>query len=90
MNDSYVASVEERHVIPILVTLSEEEWLEAQRYWPSPTLYFCCTRSVMEDESELEDNSNFGDFIRWLFRLSPTFRDVPFGFMFSVPPKGKE
>lgn len=76
MNDIYdtlkKTSVEERHVIPILVTLSEEEWLEAQRFWPSPTLYFCCTRNIMEDESTLDHDTNFGDFIRWLFKLAPS------------------
>lgn len=76
MNDIYDVSrkttVEEKHVVPILVTLSEEEWLESQRYWSSPTLYFCCTRSIMEDESELDHDTNFGNFIRWLFKLAPS------------------
>lgn len=89
-NESLVHSIEQKHVIPILVTLTEEEWLEAQSFYPNGVLYFQCVRNTMEDESELDHDSNFGDFIRWLFRLSPTFRDVPFGFVFSVPPKEKE
>ena len=33
-NESHVSSIKQNHVIPILVTLTEEEWLEAQRFWP--------------------------------------------------------
>lgn len=80
MNDFYNVSrttaVKEEHVIPILVTLSEEEWVEAQRYWTSPALYFCCTRNAMEDESELDHDTNFGNFIRWLFKLAPSDNHV--------------
>lgn len=77
MNDSYKSSGDQRHVIPILVTLTEEEWLEAQHFWPGGFLYFQCQRNMMQDESELADDSHFGDFIRWLFKLAPTDKNIP-------------
>ena len=80
-NESHVSSIKQNHVIPILVTLTEEEWLEAQRFWPG-VLYFQCVRNTMEDESKLEHNSNYGDFIRWLFKLAPSDKDVPLEVIF--------
>ena len=76
-NESHVSSIKQNHVIPILVTLTEEEWLEAQSFYPNGVLYFQGIRSEMEDESELDHDSNFGDFIRWLFKLAPSDKDVP-------------
>lgn len=75
MNEYYESIGKQEHVIPILVTLTEEEWLEAQRFW-SGFLYFSCVRNTIEDESMLEHNSNFGDFIRWLFKLAPSNKDI--------------
>lgn len=83
MNEYYESSGEQKHVVPILITLTEEEWLEAQRFWPSGFLYAQCVRKTMEDESELEDNSNFGDFIRWLFKLAPSDKDIPLEIIFK-------
>lgn len=80
MNE-YYESIKQEHVIPILVTLTEEEWLEAQRFWPA-FLYFCCTRNDMEDESELDRDTNFGDFIRWLFKLAPSDKNIPIEVVF--------
>ena len=76
MNEYYETHKQTR-VIPLLVTLTEEEWLEAQRYWPDGILYFQCLRNMMQDESELENDSHFGDFIRWLFKLAPTDKNIP-------------
>lgn len=82
MNEYCESSGKQRHVVPILVTLTEEEWLEAQRFWPRGFLYAQCVRDTMEDESELEHNSNFGDFIRWLFKLAPSDKDIPIEVIF--------
>lgn len=76
MNEYHESRGKQEHVIPIVVTLTEEEWLEAQRFWPG-ALYFSCVRNTMEDESKLEHNSNYGDFIRWLFKLAPSDKDIP-------------
>lgn len=76
MNEYYESIGKQEHVIPILVTLTEEEWLEYQSFWPSGVLYFQCVRNTMRDESRLEYNSNFGDFIRWLFKLAPSNKDI--------------
>lgn len=77
MNEYHESIGKQEHVIPILVTLTEEEWLESQSFWPSGVLYFQCVRNTMEDESMLEYNSNFGDFIRWLFKLAPSDKYIP-------------
>ena len=74
MDEHHVSSITQMHVIPILVTLNDEEWAEAQQFWPRGVLYYECVRNTMEDESELEHNSTFGDFIRWLFKLAPSRR----------------
>ena len=80
MNECYepsiIQEIKQEHVIPILVTLTEEEWLEAQSFYPSGILYFECIRNTMNDESELEHDSNFGDFIRWLFKLAPSDKNI--------------
>lgn len=83
MNEYYESSGKQTHVVPILVTLTEEEWLEAQRFWPRGFLYAQCVRNTMEDESKLEYNSNFGDFIRWLFKLAPSDKDIPIEVIFK-------
>ena len=62
---------------PILVTLTDEEWSEAQRFFRDDFLYFQCIRNTMEDESMMDQDSNFGDFIRWLFKLAPTDKNIP-------------
>ena len=77
MNEYHESSSKQKYVVPILVTLTEEEWLEAQRFWPRGFLYAQCVRDTMEDESELDRDSNFGDFIRWLFKLAPSDKDIP-------------
>ena len=82
MNEYYESIGKQKHVIPILVTLTEEEWLEAQSFWSSEFLYFLCERDMMEDESELGHNSNFGDFIRWLFKLTRSNKDIPIDIVF--------
>ena len=82
MDDICTSIRKQTHVVPILVTLTEEEWLEAQRFWPRGFLYAQCVRGTMEDESELEHNSNFGDFIRWLFKLAPSDKDIPIEVIF--------
>lgn len=82
MNKDYVSSVKQERVIPLLVTLTEEEWLDAQSFFPRGVLYYECVRKTMEDESELEHNSNFGDFIRWLFKLAPSDKDIPLEIIF--------
>lgn len=76
MNEYYEIHKQTR-VIPLLVTLTEEEWFEAQRYLPGRILYLQCQRNMMRDESELADDSHFGDFIRWLFKLAPTDKNIP-------------
>ena len=73
----YYETHKQTHVIPILVTLTDEEWLEAQRFWPDEFLYFQSVRHTMEDESMMDQDSNFGDFIRWLFKLAPTDKNIP-------------
>lgn len=82
MNEYYEAIGKQKHVVPILVTLTEEEWAEAQQFWPDKFLYFACVRRTMEDEAKLERNSNFGDFIRWLFKLAPSDKDIPIEVIF--------
>ena len=77
MDDICTSIRKQTQVVPILVTLTEEEWLEAQRFWPRGFLYAQCVRGMLKDESELEHNSNFGDFIRWLFKLAPTDKNIP-------------
>lgn len=77
MNEYYESGIKQEHVVPILVTLTEEEWLEAQSFYPRGVLYYLCVRRTMGDESELAYNSNFGDFIRWLFKLAPSDKDIP-------------
>ena len=81
MDEYHESSRNQTHVIPILVTLTEEEWLEAQRFFPG-FLYFSCVRNTMEDESKLEHNSNYGDFIRWLFKLAPSDKNIPIEVVF--------
>lgn len=81
-NEYHESSCTQRHVIPILVTLTEEEWAEAQQFWPDKFLYFACTRCTLGDEAKLERNSNFGDFIRWLFKLAPSDKDIPIEVIF--------
>lgn len=83
MTEYHESSGKQAYVVPILVTLTEEEWLEAQRFWPGGFLYAQCVRGTMEDESELEHNSNFGDFIRWLFKLAPSDKDIPVEVIFK-------
>lgn len=76
MNE-YYETHKQTHVIPILVTLTDEEWYDAQRFFRDDFLYFQCIRNTMEDESMMDQDSNFGDFIRWLFKLSPSDKNVP-------------
>ena len=76
MNE-YYETHNQTHVIPLLVTLTDEEWHDAQSFFPGGVLYFQCQRNMMQDESELEDDSHFGDFIRWLFKLAPTDKNIP-------------
>lgn len=76
MNEYYETN-KQTHVIPLLVTLTDEEWHDAQSFFPYGILYFECDRHSMEDESLLAENSDFGDFIRWLFKLAPTDKNVP-------------
>mgnify|MGYP001777963498 FL=1 len=76
MNE-YCETHKQTHVIPILVTLTDEEWYDAQSFFPFGILYFECTRQIMEDESMMDEDSNFGDFIRWLFKLAPTDKNIP-------------
>lgn len=63
------------HVIPILVALTDEEWADVRRFFPQGVLYIECSRNTMEDEFELGQDTNFGDFIRWLFKLAPTVNE---------------
>ena len=76
MNE-YYETHKQTHVIPILVTLTDEEWYDAQKFFPKDVLYFACTRHTLEDESMMDQDSNFGDFIRWLFKLSPSDKNIP-------------
>ena len=76
MNE-YYETHKQTHVIPILVTLTDEEWSEAQRFFPKDVLYFECMRHTLKDESMMDQDSNFGDFIRWLFKLAPTDKNIP-------------
>lgn len=76
MNE-YYETHKQTHVIPILVTLTDEEWYDAQRFFSDGFLYFQCIRNTMKDESMMDQDSNFGDFIRWLFKLSPSDKNVP-------------
>lgn len=76
MND-YYETLKQTHVIPILVTLTDEEWCDAQSFFPGEVIYFQCQRNMMQDESELANNSHFRDFIRWLFKLAPTDKNIP-------------
>lgn len=82
MNEYYESSCTQRHVVSILVKLNDKEWAEAQQFWPDSFLYFACVRHTMEDEAKLERNSNFGDFIRWLFKLAPSDKDIPIEVIF--------
>ena len=76
MNE-YYETHKQTHVIPLLVTLTDEEWHDAQSFFPFGILYFECMRHTMEDESMMDQDSNFGDFIRWLFKLSPSDKNIP-------------
>lgn len=76
MNE-YYESHKQTHVIPLLVTLTDEEWYDAQSFFRDDFLYFQCMRNTMEDESMMAQDSNFGDFIRWLFKLAPTDKNIP-------------
>ena len=76
MNE-YYETHKQTHVIPLLVTLTDEEWHYAQSFFPFGILYFECERHTMEDESMMDQDSNFGDFIRWLFKLSPSDKNIP-------------
>lgn len=76
MNE-YHETLKQTHVIPLLVTLTDEEWHDAQSFFPFGILYFECERHTMEDESMMDQDSNFGDFIRWLFKLSPSDKNIP-------------
>lgn len=76
MNE-YYETHKQTHVIPILVTLTDEEWYDAQRFFQNDVLYFECMRRTLKDESMMDQDSNFGDFIRWLFKLSPSDKNIP-------------
>ena len=76
MNE-YYETHKQTHVIPLLVTLTDEEWHDAQSFFPFGILYFECERHTLEDESMMDQDSNFGDFIRWLFKLSPSDKNIP-------------
>lgn len=76
MNE-YYETHKQTHVIPILVTLTDEEWYDAQRFFQDDVLYFECMRRTLKDESMMDQDSNFGDFIRWLFKLSPSDKNIP-------------
>lgn len=76
MNEYYETHKQTR-VIPILVTLTDEEWYDAQRFFQNDVLYFECMRRTLKDESMMDQDSNFGDFIRWLFKLSPSDKNIP-------------
>lgn len=76
MNE-YYETHKQTHVIPLLVTLTDEEWYKAQSFFPNEILYFTCTRNILEDESMMDQDSNFGDFIRWLFKLAPSDKNIP-------------
>lgn len=76
MNE-YYESHKQTHVIPLLVTLTDEEWYDAQSFFPGGVLYFECMRHTLKDESMMDQDSNFGDFIRWLFKLAPTDKNIP-------------
>lgn len=76
MSDYYEVH-KQTHVVPILVTLTDDEWSEAQSFFRDDFLYFQCVRNTMEDESMMAQDSNFGDFIRWLFKLAPSDKNIP-------------
>ena len=46
-------------------------------YEPHNFLYFQCIRNTMENESMMAQDSNFWDFIRWLFKLAPSDKNIP-------------
>lgn len=72
------------HVIPIMVSMTETEWAEAQRFFkPDGFLYFMCERSMLTDELEAGETNNFGDFIRWLFKLMPTEFEIKEGITYG-------
>ena len=56
-----------KHVIPILVTLNDEEWRELQAFYPKGLLYLQCVRETLEEEGPR--GSAFGDSLRYLFKL---------------------
>ena len=76
MNEYYETHKQTR-VITLLVTLTDEEWYDAQSFFPRGILYFECVRHTLKDESMMDQDSNFGDFIRWLFKLAPTDKNIP-------------
>lgn len=80
MNE-YYESHKQTHVIPLLVTLTDEEWYDAQSFFPEGVLYFECMRHTLKDESMMDQDSNFGDFIRWLFKLAPSDKNIPVEFI---------
>lgn len=80
MNE-YYETHKQTHVIPLLVTLTDEEWHDAQSFFTHDVLYFECIRHTLKDESMMDQDSNFGDFIRWLFKLAPTDKNIPVEFI---------
>ena len=56
-----------KHVIPILVTLNDEEWREFQAFYPKGVLYLQCVRETLGKEDPR--GSALGDSLRYLFKL---------------------
>ena len=70
-------------VIPIMVSMTEEDSTEAHRVFETDFLCFMCERSMMTDELEAGETNNFGDFIRWLFKLMPTEFEIREGLTYG-------
>lgn len=65
------------HCLPIMVFLTDDEYNELKHFYPENLLCFQIDRSIIDDESKSDHDTNFGDFIRWLFKLAPSCNDIP-------------
>lgn len=71
------ASVFEKQTrcLPIMVFLTDREYEYLKHFYPEGVLYLQIDRKVIDGESD--HDTNFGDFIRWLFKLAPSCNDLP-------------
>lgn len=63
------------HCLPIMVFLTDREYEYIKHFYPEDVLCLKIDRKFIDGESD--HDTNFGDFIRWLFKLAPSCNDIP-------------